>query len=137
MRRYYSVSSKTFKNKDGLESTKYFANGVSAGNYSTEDLAKDVSQASSFTEADIIGALRAVSDSLKVRLKMGYNVTLNGIGTFSVSITSEPCQSEKECKPNKVRAKKVAYKADKLLRKELQELKFYKTDPYKNRKKGK
>lgn len=66
---------------------------------------------------------------------MGYNVKLDGIGTFSVSLTSEACDSEKQCKPNKVKAGKVSFKADKVLRRELDELKFQKTITHKNRKK--
>ena len=108
---------------------------VSAGNYGTEELASDISQAASLTEGDVIGALRSFSDIIKTKLIMGYNVKLNGIGTFSISLTSEACDTEKECKPNKVRAGKISFKADNVLRKELDELKFYKTITHKNRKK--
>ena len=135
MRRYYSVSAKKFIDKDGVEQKKYFANSVSSGNYGTEELAVDISQAASLTEGDVIGALRLFSDIIKTKLKMGYNVKLNGIGTFSVSLTSEACDSEKECKPNKVKAGKITFKADNVLRKELDSLKFYKTVTHKNRKK--
>lgn len=127
MRRYYSVSSRKFIDKDGQEIVKFYPNAVSAGHFSSEDMAKDIAQATSFSEPDVVGTMKAYSIILKERLKMGYNIKLDGIGTFSLSVIGEPCDTEKECKPNKVKVGKIAFKADSKLRKDMLGIKFFKT----------
>lgn len=133
MRRYYSVSSKKFIDKDGQEVAKFYPNAVSAGHYGSVDMARDLSEATSLSEPDVVSALKAFSIVLEKRLKMGYNIKLDGIGTFSLSVTGEPCLTEKECKPNKVRVGKIAFKADSKLRKEMIDIKFYKTNLKRNK----
>lgn len=133
MRRYYSVSSKKFIDKDGNEVVKFYPNAVSAGHYGSVDMARDLSEATSLSEPDVVSALKAFSIVLEKRLKMGYNIKLDGIGTFSLSVSGEPCDTEKECKPNKVRVGKIAFKADSKLRKEMIDIKFYKTNLKRNK----
>ncbi len=127
MRRYYSVSSRKFIDKDGQEIVKFYPNAVSAGHFSSEDMAKDIVQATSISESDVVGTMKAYSMVLSERLKMGYNIKLDGIGTFSLSVIGEPCDTEKECKPNKVKVGKIAFKADSKLRKDMIDIKFFKT----------
>ncbi len=131
MRRYYSVSSRKFIDKDGQEIVKFYPNAVSAGHFSSEDMARDIVQATSFSESDVVGTMKAYSVILRDRLKMGYNIKLDGIGTFSLSVIGEPCDTEKECKPNKVKVGKIAFKADSKLRKDMIGIKFYKKEPKK------
>jgi len=125
MRRYYSVAPRKFKDANGVEYVKFYANSVSAGNYSSEDMANDISEATSLSKADSVGALRAFSEILETRLIMGYNVKFDRIGTFSLSAISEACNTEKECKPNKVKFGKITFKADNKLRKKMVDVKFY------------
>lgn len=133
MRRYYSVSAKKFIDKDGQEVIKYYPNAVSAGHFSSEDMAKDISQSTSLSEPDVLSALKAFSIVLETRLKLGYNIKLDGIGTFSLSVTGEPCDSEKECKPNKVKVGKITFRADSKLRKGMIGIKFYKANLKRNK----
>ncbi|HBN06535.1 MAG TPA: hypothetical protein DD434_12215, partial [Bacteroidales bacterium] len=125
MRRYYSVSAKKFIDKDGQEVVKYYPNAVSAGHFSSEDMARDIAEATSLSEPDVVGALKAFSIVLKNRLKLGYNIKLDGIGTFSLSVTGEACNSEKECKPNKVKVGKISFRAESKLRKGMVGIKFF------------
>ena len=133
MRRYYSVSAKKFIDKDGQEVVKYYPNAVSAGHFSSEDMARDIAEATSLSEPDVVGALKAFSIVLKNRLKLGYNIKLDGIGTFSLSVTGEACNSEKECKPNKVKVGKISFRAESKLRKGMVGIKFFKTIKKRNR----
>lgn len=128
MRRYYSITKKTFVDKTGVEQTKFYPNSVAVGLYTTEDMARDISEASSFTEADMIGALRGMSDIIITKLKLGYNVKLDGVGIFSLSLTSEGFNSAEECKPNRIKVRKITFKADRKLKKEMIGLKFYKVE---------
>ena len=128
MRRYYSITKKVFIDKDGVEQTKFYPNAVSAGHFSTEDLAREISESSSFTEADMVGALKGLSNIIITKLKLGYNVKLDGIGTFSLSLTSEGFDTEEECKPSRIKVRKITFKADRKLKKEMIGLKFYKAE---------
>ncbi|MFV0599742.1 MAG: HU family DNA-binding protein [Bacteroidales bacterium] len=128
MRRYYSITKKTFVDKTGVEQTKFYPNSVAVGLYTTEDMARDISEASSFTEADMIGALRGMSDIIITKLKLGYNVKLDGVGIFSLSLTSEGFNTAEECKPNRIKVRKITFKADRKLKKEMIGLKFYKAE---------
>ncbi len=128
MRRYYSITKKTFVDKTGVEQTKFYPNSVAVGLYTTEDMARDISEASSFTEADMIGALRGMSDIIITKLKLGYNVKLDGVGIFSLSLTSEGFNSAEECKPSRIKVRKITFKADRKLKKEMIGLKFYKAE---------
>ena len=128
MRRYYSITKKTFVDKTGVEQTKFYPNSVAVGLYTTEDMARDISEASSFTEADMVGALKGLSNIIITKLKLGYNVKLDGIGTFSLSLTSEGFDTEEECKPSRIKVKKIAFKSERKLRKEMIGLKFYKAE---------
>ena len=61
MRRYYSVSSKKFIDKNGQEVVKFYPNAVSAGHFSSEDMARDIALATSFSEPDVGGTMQAYS----------------------------------------------------------------------------
>lgn len=128
MRRYYSITKRKFIDKDGVEQTKFYPNSVAAGLYTTDDMAREISESSSFTEADMIGALRGMSDIIITKLKLGYNVKLDGIGTFSLSLTSEGFDTEEECKPGRVKVRKITFKADRKLKREMTGLKFFKAE---------
>ncbi|HBN04773.1 MAG TPA: hypothetical protein DD434_03150 [Bacteroidales bacterium] len=91
-------------------------------------MAREISESSSFTEADMVGALRGLSNIILTKLQLGYNVKLDGIGTFSLTLTSEGFDTEEECKPTRIKVRKIAFKADKRWRKNMVGLKFYKAE---------
>lgn len=128
MRRYYSITKRKFVDKDGVEHTKFYPNAISAGLFTTEDMAREIAESTSFTEADMVGALKGLSNIIITKLKLGYNVKLDGIGTFSLSLTSEGFDTEEECKPSRIKVKKIAFKSERKLRKEMIGLKFYKAE---------
>jgi predicted histone-like DNA-binding protein len=128
MRRYYSITKRKFVDKDGVEHTKFYPNAISAGLFTTEDMAREIAESTSFTEADMIGALRGLSNIILTKLQLGYNVKLDGIGTFSLTLTSEGFETEEECKPTRIKVRKIAFKADKRWRKNMVGLKFYKAE---------
>lgn len=124
MSKMFSVWKKKFKNEKGETIEKYFACPKTLRTVNTEELAERISGASSLTPADVLGCLRALSDEIKTSLNGGYNVKLDGIGTFGVGVTSEGFDDPKKINPKKVKATKVTYIADKKLTREIKEMKF-------------
>lgn len=124
MSKMFSVWKKKFKNEKGETIEKYFACPKTLRTVKTEELAERISGASSLTPADVLGCLRALSDEIKTSLNGGYNVKLDGIGTFGVGVTSEGFDDPKKINPKKVKATKVTYIADKKLTREIKEMKF-------------
>ena len=124
MSKMFSIWKKKFKNEKGETIEKYFACPKTLRTVNTEELAERISGASSLTPADVLGCLRALSDEIKTSLNGGYNVKLDGIGTFGVGVTSEGFDDPKKINPKKVKATKVTYIADKKLTREIKEMKF-------------
>ena len=93
---------------------------VTCGTVSTSDLAKRVTEASSFTSADIIGCLQALKDQMVNYLQMGYNVELEGLGTFSLSLTSKPIMDKKQTRAAAVSVDSLNFLPCKELKRELQ-----------------
>lgn len=115
--------------KTGEEEKKsYYGVPVSSGQITEEDLAKEVCEQSSLTEADVISAIYSLKRLMHKHLKNGYHVRLKGIGTFSVSATSEGFDAPEACTPAQVKAKRVCFKADNEMRGVLEQIKYKKSE---------
>ena len=77
---------------------------------STDHLIKEASSRSTYTGGDLKGAVRLIADLLKEKLKEGYNVNLDGIGYFSVSLQSRPVEDKKELRSESVHFKNVNFR---------------------------
>lgn len=77
---------------------------------STDRLIEEASSRSTYTSGDLKGAVRLLSDMLKEKLRDGYNVYLDGIGYFSVSLKSRPVEDKKELRSESVHFKNVNFR---------------------------
>jgi predicted histone-like DNA-binding protein len=111
----YIISRKKFKDKNAQTQEKFYATGILSGNVETKEVAKLIQQATSLTEADIYGALMALSQVLCNQLKQGKSVKLDGIGTFSLSLTSKPSSTAANVPHKSVKVSKICFKADRTL----------------------
>jgi hypothetical protein len=77
-----------------------------------------------------VSALKAVSNVLEVRLKMGYNIKLDGIWTFSLTVTGEGYDTKRNVSLIRLRLEKLLLRLilDSKLRKQIIGIKFYKTE---------
>lgn len=85
----------------------------------TQELAEDISDACSFSTADVKGMLEALKRRLAFHLKFGAIIELEGVGTFTVSLKCPPLTKEKDIKPKHVQFNKVVFRCSKELRKNL------------------
>lgn len=92
---------------------------VPKGTMDTQSMIALASDRSTFTPGDLEGALRLFSDLLGEMLKSGYNVKLDGIGYFSVSLQSRPVADKKELRSESVHFKNVNFRCCAELKKRL------------------
>ena len=75
-----------------------------------------------FSGADIKGALRVIADAMAFRLDEGYNVELDGLGFFSVSLVSRPVMDRKEIRSESVHFRNVNFRCGKYLKSKLKSI---------------
>ncbi len=94
----------------------------------SEELAEDISDACSFTTADVKGMLEALKKRLAFHLQYGAIIDLEGLGTFSVSLKCPPLTDEKDIKPKHVQFNKVVFRCSKELRSGLKYMEVERAD---------
>lgn len=104
----------------------YHARVVSNGTKTTKDIIKASRGLSTISPADIKGALQLFHDIMADFLMVGYNVELEGIGTFSLSAQCQPVTSKKEIRGESIHFKDVNFRSSKLLRDRLKATPFFK-----------
>lgn len=85
---------------------KYSVTTVSYGNVNLDSLAEQMSDASTFTYGDVKGMIENLTLLVAETLKRGNTVTIDGLGTFSV--TAQPNRDVEE--PSKIRAESIKLK---------------------------
>lgn len=112
--------------RSGIDKSKvlYYAVPVRQQKVTLEALAKELSGRCSLTEGDIHSTLIGLAELTEEHLHAGDSVCLDRLGVFSLSASSEGFASPRECKPSKVKAKKICFRAAPELRKGLKFVKF-------------
>lgn len=82
----------------------------SLGTLSIEQLADRAQGRSSLSPATIKSALLVIADLLQETLREGYNVNLNNIGYFSVSLKSRPVMEKNEIRSESVHFSHVNFR---------------------------
>jgi len=98
---------------------------VSKGTIRLTDMMEVGSDRSSFTPADIKGALQLIADLLEEGLSNGYNVELDGIGYFSVSLSCRPETDAKKIRSESIRFRDVNFRLGKEMKKRLRGMRLY------------
>lgn len=119
----YVVRSKIDKTKE-KEEKLYYGVPIISGTVTEEEIAEEISERCSLTPSDVLAAISALSQSLHDHLSDGRSVKLKGIGTFSVSASSTGSKTPEECTPAKVKAQRVCFRADRILRGVLGKIKY-------------
>ena len=123
----YAVKKKVYKH--GKEPKElYFAVPKalqSRGNGVDEhDLALEMEQISALSAGDALSALELMSRCIARNLCDGRTVTIRGLGTFFVGLSSEGVPTPEECTADKVKVTRVCYKADKAMANKVKDATF-------------
>lgn len=105
--------------KDSDEAQRLVPKVVTSSTVSFKQLAEDVCNATSFTEADVVGMMEAVATLAAHYLNNSQHVELAGLGTLSVGIACEKdaeghqpvITSAEEVKPRQLHVSKVILNA--------------------------
>ena len=101
---------------------------VSCGTLRTKELVERISVASSFTPGDLRGCLQALRDNMLSYLEMGYNVELEGFGTFSLSLHSKPVMDKKKIRAEGITVDGLNFRPCKELKRKLSTIKVERSD---------
>ena len=112
----------------------WYAQVMTKGTIDTRQLCTEIANKCTMTMPDMYAAIMALGEALAEKLQDGYNVYLDGIGTFSISAESNIVESPDQVKPRDVRWKSVNYRAAVELKHVMEETTFTKLKPGEERK---
>lgn len=88
----------------------FYAQVVTKGTVDTRELCKDISERCSLSVADMKAAIEALTQTIEERLQDGYNVSIDELGTFSVSAESRMVQEADEIRGQSVKVKNINFR---------------------------
>ena len=99
--------------RNGEEKPTLHARAINIQTVNTNELARMIESMSTFTTADIKGAIKAISDRLYFCLSNSQSVHLEGIGTFSVTLKcKQQVENKKDIRSASIEFKNVEFRAD-------------------------
>ncbi len=87
--------------KEGDENRLYPKPVISGTKY-TEDIIKEMAASASFTPGVIRGVLEELGNYIERNLLNGYNVKIDNLGTFSVTLKSRPISEKNEVRSQSI-----------------------------------
>ena len=74
----------------------YYAKAQAAGEVTMDEMAEQISYATSLTDGDVLNAIRALIKQVNINLAAGKIVRLENFGTFQLQLCSEGAETEKK-----------------------------------------
>jgi len=84
---------------------------VSKGTIPSRELLEEISSGTTFSVADLEGALIALTERISFHLKNGYNVELGKMGYFSAKLKSRPVMEKDEIRAASVEFENINFRA--------------------------
>lgn len=78
------------KFKEENRGGKWHARIVSEGTATTDELAENIQEATSFSRGDVHGLIISLVDEIGYQLSLGKTVVLDGLGRFHLTVESDP-----------------------------------------------
>lgn len=97
--------------QDGEKKPTLHARAINIQTIDTDELAYIISDMSTFSSADIKGAIKAIGERMVACLSNSQSVYLDGIGTFSVTLQSKPVENRKDIRSASIAFKNVEFRA--------------------------
>lgn len=104
---------------DEEKGVRYHARPITFGTVSTGKIVETIHSRSSLSRGDIQNVLTGLSEVLGHELSQGKRIHLEGIGYFEISLTCPGAKNPKEIRANVVKFKAVKFRADKILKGDL------------------
>jgi len=92
---------------------------VIKGKITTEELIKKIAVRTTFDTAELLAAVKLLSESLAYYVSEGYRVELGDIGYFTASLKSRPVMNKKEIRSSSIHFNGVNFRAKTSFKKEI------------------
>jgi len=113
---------------DPTAPTKFYARPIHTGEKTLEDIAEDISHASSLTESDVYAVLQSLVREIPRNIAQGNIVRLGNLGSFRLGAHSTGSDRKEEVSEHNIHTKRIIFHAGKLVKKELNKIVFEKND---------
>ena len=85
----YRIAKSKNPSKNAVEGTQYYANkAVKTNDYTFDELAKDINDSTTITEADAYAVLKSMKKYIRKALLAGRRVVLTDLGSMKLSLRS-------------------------------------------------
>lgn len=117
---FYIPRKKVFK-IGGVLKTLYYAipKALQKKGVTQNQLANELAERSSLSSGDVLSVLEQLPKRIAGHLKDGRTITIDGLGTFYIAISSDGAETPEECRPEKIRSYRVCFRADDRMKGEL------------------
>ncbi len=88
----------------------------------TESIASEIQSRCSLNRADVVSTLQALSDIMYDTFSLGDRIQLDGIGTFSISLTCPPVHSGEEIHAQNITVRNINFEPNSALLKKLRRI---------------
>lgn len=89
----YSVAGLRNPALQGAGEVKYYAKAQANGEVGIEQLAEEIAYATTLTDGDVVNAIRALVNRIKLHIQEGKIVRLESLGSFQVQLSGTGAES--------------------------------------------
>ena len=91
-------------------------------------IAEDLTDRSTLAVSDVYATIVGISSLIEHYLEQGYSVKMDGLGIFSLSISSKGFDQAEACTSTQIEARKICFRAEKQLKKNLKLVQFVRNE---------
>ncbi|WP_430817715.1 HU family DNA-binding protein [Carboxylicivirga sp. RSCT41] len=113
-------------NPQNRDEKKYYVQPIRVGTIQRTQLETEIIELTSLSKSDVRGVLVTLSDLIARYISMGYNVSLDDVGTLSLRTTSEGSDKPEDVTAFNVKSVSVGFRAAPVLREGIEKIKFEK-----------
>lgn len=112
----YSLALMSTKPGDDTAKKMYYAKAQADGEVTMDEMAEEISYATSLTDGDVLNVLRALIRQMKVQLAAGKIVKMENFVTFQIQVCSTGTETKKEFTANNITAAHIQFRPGKMVK---------------------
>ena len=112
----YSLTLMSTKPEDDTAKKMFYAKAQTDGVVTMNEMAEEISYATSLTDGDVLNVLRALIRQMKVQLAAGKIVKMENFGTFQIQVCSTGTETEKEFTANNITVAHIQFHPGKMVK---------------------
>ena len=124
----YKVIAKVTPGQTAGKGVQYCAAPTETSIIDYDQLAQQISAQSTFSRADMVGALEALTETIIDNLLEGNSVKLGKLGIFSLSISSELKDNADQVNTSTIKEARLNFRTGKYVKERLKTCRFTKAD---------